>query len=547
MDMERTLGPVRVAVSGRGLLAATRQELALVAAVATLTVALFLNLDVHHLFIHTDEPRRALVALEMMLSGNYVVPTLNGEAYFNKPPLFNWLLAVSFGFWGEESEWAIRFPVVISVIGFALSIYHYSRRYLEHRIAVITALTFVTSGRILFYDSFLGLLDITYAWMLFLSVMGLFTGLENNRILRAFVIAYLWAAAAYLMKGLPGLVFTGLAVVAWLGVEKRFRLLFSRQHLIGIAAFTIVVGTYYAAYAAVSDVPVATLFSTLWEESAKRTVIEFGWLSVLGHLVVFPFAMVMHFLPWSLLGLLLLRRANLEQLWRQRFLRFCVVVFIANIGVYWSSPEVYPRYLFPFVPLWSAVCVSLYFWSDERDWRRRTINAGLLVLVGAAIGVALYAPFDWRVQGLGGLYTKAAGVVMGLLVAFTLGWRQRRQLLPAVILAFAVVRVGFDLFNLPIRDPDGFTLKAQALQVAAMTRGQPLFLYRNSQTHDGTTFYITRERGQILRRTETLKRYPAWYIVRQELIDGFPRRQVHYQFRTRSYNKPLYLVRTDGV
>ena len=40
----------------------------------------------------TDEAIRSLVALEMKLSGNLITPTLHGEYYYNKPPLYNWIL-----------------------------------------------------------------------------------------------------------------------------------------------------------------------------------------------------------------------------------------------------------------------------------------------------------------------------------------------------------------------------------------------------------------------------------------------------------------------
>ena len=43
-----------------------------------------------------DEAIRALVALEMKWSGNFITPTLHGEYYYNKPPLFNGILLVFF-------------------------------------------------------------------------------------------------------------------------------------------------------------------------------------------------------------------------------------------------------------------------------------------------------------------------------------------------------------------------------------------------------------------------------------------------------------------
>jgi 4-amino-4-deoxy-L-arabinose transferase-like glycosyltransferase len=44
-----------------------------------------------------DEQRRCQIAIEMIRSGDYLVPRLHGETYFNKPPLQNWLIVALSG------------------------------------------------------------------------------------------------------------------------------------------------------------------------------------------------------------------------------------------------------------------------------------------------------------------------------------------------------------------------------------------------------------------------------------------------------------------
>jgi len=43
-----------------------------------------------------EEGRRVLPAVTMLRTGNWVLPHVGGEPYFNKPPFFNWLVAGSF-------------------------------------------------------------------------------------------------------------------------------------------------------------------------------------------------------------------------------------------------------------------------------------------------------------------------------------------------------------------------------------------------------------------------------------------------------------------
>ena len=59
-------------------------------ALLLLIPALFINLGM--LAFIDDEGIRSLVALEMDLSGNLITPTLHGDYYYKKPPLYNWIL-----------------------------------------------------------------------------------------------------------------------------------------------------------------------------------------------------------------------------------------------------------------------------------------------------------------------------------------------------------------------------------------------------------------------------------------------------------------------
>ena len=82
-----------------------------------LSTVLWSHLGYLPLDTRSDEPRRALVALEMILSNDYVTPTLNGARYFNKPPLYNWIIAGSYHLFGNYSSFALRFPMLVVLLG----------------------------------------------------------------------------------------------------------------------------------------------------------------------------------------------------------------------------------------------------------------------------------------------------------------------------------------------------------------------------------------------------------------------------------------------
>jgi 4-amino-4-deoxy-L-arabinose transferase-like glycosyltransferase len=66
-------------------------------------------------FVGPDEPRYAWVAREMAESGDWVTPTLYGQPWFEKPPLYYWGAALSFELFGV-SETSARLPCALSAL-----------------------------------------------------------------------------------------------------------------------------------------------------------------------------------------------------------------------------------------------------------------------------------------------------------------------------------------------------------------------------------------------------------------------------------------------
>ena len=114
--------------------------------VALLLLPLALLVHLGRMVFIDDEAIRSLVAQEMLWSGNFVSPTMHGDPYLNKPPLWNWVLALSFWLHGVTSEWAARLPTVLGLLGFAATTYYFSRRHFPRYLAAIHALTVITCG-----------------------------------------------------------------------------------------------------------------------------------------------------------------------------------------------------------------------------------------------------------------------------------------------------------------------------------------------------------------------------------------------------------------
>lgn len=58
---------------------------------------------------------QAIIARNMLRSGDWITPSINGIAYLEKPPFKYWLMATSFGVFGIH-DWSARLPVALGAI-----------------------------------------------------------------------------------------------------------------------------------------------------------------------------------------------------------------------------------------------------------------------------------------------------------------------------------------------------------------------------------------------------------------------------------------------
>src|SRR5512145_851803 len=60
------------------------------------------------------EPRYGEIARVMFARGEWIVPTVNGDVYTDKPIFYFWLVLVVSHFAGAVNEWAVRLPSALS-------------------------------------------------------------------------------------------------------------------------------------------------------------------------------------------------------------------------------------------------------------------------------------------------------------------------------------------------------------------------------------------------------------------------------------------------
>lgn len=483
-----------------------------IGALLLLAPALLINLGLHT-FID-DEAIRALVALEMQLSGNYVTPTLHGEYYYNKPPLFNWLLLGFFSLTGAINEFTARLPTVLATLGFSATIYYFFRRHYDQKTAFLNAFFYITCGRVLFWDSMLALIDTTFSWVIFTLFMVIYHEFEKQRWYRLFLLSYLLAATGFLLKGLPAVVFLGITLLVYFAYRRQFLRLFSLPHVAGGLLFLLIVGSYYLLYNQYNALD--TVFTKLVTESSKRTVVNYGIGSTILHFFSFPFEMVYHFLPWSLMILYFLRRNILKILLEDPFIAYNLLIFLANIIIYWTSPEVYPRYLLMLAPLIFSAFIYLHQVHRREGSRTYRLIDRLLLVFCIAVTLLSYTPLflpftEWHEL----LWLKTLVVALPLTGLTILYQRLREERLLVMILFLLVFRVGFDIFVLPDRTRNDFgaVSRVSSERVGREFADKPLYLYKDIEMQATNSFYLTNEKGAIIPRKSSDFDPDAFYII----------------------------------
>jgi len=186
-----------------------------------------------------DEGRYAEIAREMLASGDYVTPRLNGLKYFEKPPLQYWFSALGFRVFGLD-EWTARlWP---ATTGFTLIVVAVCLwwRWRGPDTGLVVGSVLASAWGVLLGAQILTL-DIGLAFFHSLALLA-FIGAHRPRATpkaRAWAMMLVWAAmaGAVLSKGLVGIVLPGLALVVYAAVERDLSVLRSAFTLRGIVVF----------------------------------------------------------------------------------------------------------------------------------------------------------------------------------------------------------------------------------------------------------------------------------------------------------------------
>jgi 4-amino-4-deoxy-L-arabinose transferase-like glycosyltransferase len=194
-----------------------------------------------------DEGRYASVALQMLRSGDWLTPTLNGLPFFHKPPLYYWICGAAMMLMGPTGLAARAAPLAGATLG-ALSLYLFSRRWCGIASAR-RALIVLAVQPLFFVGAQFADLDMLVAGCITATVVALAhaalsleTGQPHRRSLW---LAYALAALGVLAKGLIGFVLPAMIVGLWLIARRRWHSLLALLSLPGALLFLVICAPWF--------------------------------------------------------------------------------------------------------------------------------------------------------------------------------------------------------------------------------------------------------------------------------------------------------------
>ncbi|WP_298137562.1 phospholipid carrier-dependent glycosyltransferase [Acidiferrobacter sp.] len=345
-----------------------------------------------------DEARYSEIPREMVASGHYITPRLDGVLYFEKPPLFYWLQTASIHLMGL-SQWSMRFWTAFFAVLGCVAVYATGRALYNRRTGLLSAMVLGTS-LLYFGMGHIVTLDMTVSVLLSLSLFAFMLAEREPPGLRRRLgmwAAFLWAALATLTKGLIGIVFPMMAIGLWIIALWDWSIL-KRMYLpTGFALFLLVAAPWH--------ILMQLRHPTFLHYYFVRQHFE-RYLTHVAHRYQ-PF---WYFLPILLAGVLpwtafivQAARFNLSFAWRDRRRHaetLLLVIWVASIFAFFSASDskLVPYILPVFPPL--AILIGRYLdarWDQalgrgDRWAFRMVAPAGLALGAAAAFVVPATRP-----------------------------------------------------------------------------------------------------------------------------------------------------------
>ena len=336
-----------------------------------------------------DEGRYAEIPREMLASGDWITPHLNGLAYVEKPPLQYWATALTYQLFGVN-EWTARFWTLFAAWLDVALVYLFARRMWGRRVATVAAAVLASSvlhfalGQILTLDmAFTLLLTATLCSFCMAQVLRVAEPVTSGRWMLA---TWMLLACAVLTKGIAAILITGAVLSIYVVWQRDWSVLRTLRPIAGVALLLAVTAPWFIQVSRANPDFLQFFFVREHLERYLTDVenrVEPWWY--------FAAVFAAGALPWlPQLGKALLQgwrsSAPLGQFDVQRLLWIWCVFILAFFSL--SDSKLSP-YILPIFPPLVLLAVAR---QTQRSARGLKISVAMLILFAVVLLVACLAP-----------------------------------------------------------------------------------------------------------------------------------------------------------
>jgi 4-amino-4-deoxy-L-arabinose transferase-like glycosyltransferase len=367
--------------------------------IVLVVAAYFLRLG--DLTLRGEEMRRALVGFEMLETGDWIVPRVQGDPLLSRPPLQNWIIVASTVIFGSREAWVLRLHSALAMLITTLLIYGYARTCLSRVGALAAAAAFATLGE-MFENGNKAETEMLFITLVSSALILWHWGwVRDWPSLRTWIVSYVLVGLGILCKGPQAPAYFLSSVSVYLFLTGQIRKLFTAAHVVGALVCAAIVLAWAIPCMLMTNW--AVMKAIVLNDSTSR-FLDWNVLEVLYHLVEFPLEVFGCTMPWSLLLFAFAWRDCRRMLEFARpqvlFMSLCLVLAFPTC---WIPPGGQTRYFAPLYPCLAVLvgvvvecCIQADVPIALRNGWRRYVRFLALAMVLCSVGVVLGALFLGR-------------------------------------------------------------------------------------------------------------------------------------------------------
>lgn len=512
--------------------------------------------------IDPDEGRYAEIPREMVVSGDWLTPRLNGYKYFEKPALQYWMTALSLKLFGINNT-AVRLPVALLAFLGAVWILYVGKRLFGAQTGLY-AFLFLMSSVMYVVMGHINSLDMGVAVFLAVGIGALLLAQDNRdnhqQVRNWMLVGWAALALATLTKGLIGLVLPAIAIVIY-SLWQRDWLLWKHLHIIkGILVYLVITAPWFIAVSRAN--PEFAHFFFIHEHFERYTTTQHDREEpIYFHLEMLLVGLV----PWIWSGLRALVTPGFEKrdTNRRTFdpVRFLWLYIIGIMLFFTMGKSALPPYILPLFP---ALALLAGRQMANRPWLRGDfIGFGLIFLLAVYMVYAVTIragnnPLDESLIAYRNWIIAAAGVLLlGLLLALRFKQHAHKAIISLAFSGLLMIQLVGWGFQTQASHRSGHEL-AKAIQ-AAVDKDVPI--YNIGSFVHSLPFYLEKEvivvqfKGELEMgiQQEPEKWIGSWdefakqWLAAEQAVAVFGKGAYKDQYRINMEKLPMKIIYQDAL